>query len=68
MDRPENPEVKVIGKAFADLSEGAKMLIPTPRLIEKYLMNSQKGIAVDVKQMRKDLAADHQADYTCPLT
>jgi hypothetical protein len=68
MDKPALPEVKILEKGFADLKEGDKMLIPTPRLIEAYLKNSTPGQLVDLRQMRKDLAAENHADYTCPLT
>jgi len=68
MDKPSTPEVKILEKGFADLKDGSKMLIPTPRLIEAYLQHSTPGKKVDMKQMRADLAAENGADYTCPLT
>lgn len=68
MEKPSVPEVKILEKGFADLKDGSKMLIPTPRLIEAYLQHSTPGKKVDIKQMRADLAAENGADYTCPLT
>jgi hypothetical protein len=68
MGKPATPEVKIIDKGFADLKDGSKMLIPTPRLIEDYLKHTTPGTMVDIKQMRVDLAAENGADYTCPLT
>ena len=68
MDKPALPEVKILEKGFADLKEGCKMLIPTPRLIEDYLKHTTPGNRVDLKQMRRDLAAENGAEYTCPLT
>jgi hypothetical protein len=68
MDKPAHPEVKILEKGFADLKEGCKMLIPTPRLIEDYLKHSTPGLRVDIKQIRTDLAAENGADFTCPLT
>lgn len=68
MEKPALPEVKILEKGFADLEEGCKMLIPTPGLIEHYLKNTTPGSRVDLKQMRKDLAAENGADNTCPLT
>lgn len=68
MDKPSQPEVKILTHGFADLATNSRMLIPTPRLIEHYLKQSEPGIKVDVKHMRSDLAAQHGADGTCPLT
>jgi hypothetical protein len=68
MENPSAPEVKRIEKGFADLKDGSKMLIPTPRLIEEYLKHTAPGRLVDIKQMHTDLAAEYGADYTCPLT
>ena len=68
MNKPAIPEVKMLEHGFADLQQNSKMLIPTPRLIENYLLQTLAGAAVDVKQMRKDLAAEYHADGTCPLT
>jgi len=68
MEKPALPEVKTLEHAFADLKENSKMLIPTPRLIEQYLKDSEPGIAINIKQMRADLAAANHADGTCPLT
>ena len=68
MEKPALPEVKPLRHAFADLRENSRMLIPTPRLIEKYLMNTEPGTTVDIKQMRADLAAENHADGTCPMT
>jgi hypothetical protein len=68
MEKPAIPEVKPLEHAFADLKENSTMLIPTPRLLEKYLFASEPGFAIDIKQMRTDLAAENHADGTCPLT
>ena len=68
MEHPARPEVKVIEHGFADIPAGGKMLIPTPRLIQDYLHHTSKGRAVDIRQMRRDLASEFNADGTCPLT
>jgi hypothetical protein len=68
MQKPAVPEVKKLEHGFADLQENSQMLIPTPQLIAQYLLQTTPGMAVDIKQMRKDLAAKHGADGTCPLT
>jgi hypothetical protein len=68
MEKPAVPEVKTLEKAFADLPANCKMLIPTPKLIADYIRQIPKGHSTDVKQMRVDLSAEHNAQYTCPLT
>jgi hypothetical protein len=68
MQKPEKPEVKTLEKAFADLPSNCKMLIPTPKLIADYIRQIPQGHTTDVKQMRKDLASEQNAEHTCPLT
>lgn len=68
MDKPLQPEVKILKKGFADLLPGSMMLIPTPRLIGSYLQHTAPGHLIEVKQLRADLAAEQGAESTCPLT
>ena len=44
------------------------MLIPTPKLIDKYIQGIGVGERINIKTLRKDLAIAHNADYTCPVT
>lgn len=62
------PEIKKIDKAFADIPEGATMLIATPQIIEDYIKSIPQGKTVDIKTIRKDLAIEYNAEYTCPVT
>jgi hypothetical protein len=68
MNHPAVPELKPLEKGFAGFEPGAVMLIPTPRLIEAYLMTLKAGETATVIQMRESLAKEHGADFTCPLT
>jgi len=61
-------DIKIIDKDFCGQKAGDRMLIPTPKLIEDYVGQSQKGTFIDPLQMRKDLAAELGADFTCPMT
>lgn len=61
-------EVKKNDVGFADIPAGSKMLIATPLIVEEYVRQIPKGHFTDVKQIRKDLAAEYKADYTCPVT
>ena len=61
-------EVKITEKKFADIPEGASMLIATPKIVDEYIKQIPFGSATDIKTMRKDLAAEYHAEYTCPVT
>lgn len=61
-------EVKVNENGFADIPPGSTMLIATPRIIDEYVRQIPKGKEVSLQTMRKDLAAEFQAEYTCPVT
>jgi len=62
------PEVEKLTKDFAGARAGERMLIPTPKLIDDYIRHIPKGKEVEVEIIRKDLAAEYNADITCPLT
>jgi hypothetical protein len=44
------------------------MFIATPLLIDNYVKQISKGKKVTAQTMRKDLAIENKADYTCPVT
>jgi hypothetical protein len=54
--------------AFADIPAGGLMFIATPEIIDAYIREIPKGKSVSVLTMRNDLALEHGAEYTCPLT
>lgn len=59
---------EVLEKAFADIPAGATMLIATPQMVDAYVRQIPKGTAGSLAQMRKDLAAENGAEYSCPVT
>jgi hypothetical protein len=61
-------EVKKNDFRFADIPAGSSLLIVTPEITDKYIRQIPKGHFTDIKQIRKDLAADHKAQYSCPVT
>ncbi len=61
-------KTEVVTSKYADIPEGAVMLIPTPEIVDSYIRNIPKGTHTSLQQMRKDLAAEHNAEYTCPIT
>jgi hypothetical protein len=60
--------VKKLEKDFADMPAGANMLIATPKIIDDYVRQIPKGKSGSLATMRKDLAIEYGADYTCPVT
>ena len=64
----KEPQIKIIETAFADIPAGSKMFISTPQLIDQYIKQIGFGKRIDNKTLRKDLAVEHNADHTCPVT
>jgi hypothetical protein len=60
--------IKKLDKDFADMKAGSMMYISNPKTIAAYVRNIPKGKAIDLKTLRKDLAIEHRADVTCPVT
>lgn len=60
--------VKKLDKDFADMPAGAKMLIATPKIVDDYVREIPKGKTGSLATMRKDLALEYGAEYTCPVT
>ena len=66
-DNKNEYQVKINPKKFADIPEGSKMLIPTPKIVECYVKKIPNGMFVKVKQLRQELAFEKKAEVTCPL-
>lgn len=62
------PVVEITDKTFADIPKGSRMLIATPKIVDEYIRLIPNGHHTSLQQMRKDLASEHSADYTCPIT
>lgn len=61
-------KVEVVERRFADIPEGAKMYIATPEIVDAYMRHIPEGKHASIGQMRSDLAIEHHAEYTCPIT
>jgi hypothetical protein len=61
-------QIKKLDKGFADMPAGAKMLIATPKIIDEYVCQIPKGKSGSLATLRKDLAIEYGAEYTCPVT
>lgn len=62
------PQVEIADKDFAGIRAGQRMLIPTPQLVDEYIRQIPEGVPVTMEILRKDLALEHGAEVTCPLT
>ena len=67
-DCDKSYKIRTIDKKFADIPEGSKMFIPTPRIVDDYIKHIPFGKSTELSTMRNDLATDYQADKTCPVT
>lgn len=68
LNEEKEPKIKRIDIDFADIPAGSNMFIATPKLIDTYIQQIGIGKRIDIKTLRKDLAIEHNADYTCPVT
>lgn len=68
MNPDMEPKVKKVENDFADIPAGATMLIATPNIVADYIRHIPKGTATTLQQMRKDLAAEYNAEFMCPVT
>ena len=55
-------------KSYAGLPPAARLLIPTPGLVQDYVQRTQHRVTVPVPTLRDDLAREFDAAGTCPLT
>jgi hypothetical protein len=68
LNENKEPKMKKIDIDFAHIPAGSNMFIATPKLIDQYINEICVGKRIDLKTLRKDLAIEHNADYTCPVT
>ncbi|PJE45713.1 MAG: hypothetical protein CUR34_12820 [Sediminibacterium sp.] len=68
LSEKKEPRIKRIDFDFADIPANSNMFIATPQIIDNYIKKIPKGKNVTVQTMRKDLAIENRADYTCPVT
>lgn len=59
--------VKRAPKAFADVPEGAMMLLPSPEIIDAFLRALPAGQTIESKALRLQLARKYGADIACPV-
>lgn len=64
----KKPHTVRLEKPFAGIPAESYLLIPSPKLIDEYIQQIGYGKRLDIKTMRDDLAVEHRADFTCPVT
>lgn len=63
------PHTVVLDKDFAGVPAGARLLISCPLELAEHLQTQiPPGTTISVQQLRRDLAARHGADATCPVS
>jgi hypothetical protein len=67
-DTAKPPQIKKVDKQFADILKGETMLIANPRMVDAYIRHIPRGSSCTLQKMREDLAAENNADKTCPVT
>ena len=68
LHKNQPPEVKEGPESWNLRSGGSRMLIATSQLVYNKVKTIPKGEVMTMGQLREKLAADFDADYTCPLT
>ena len=61
-------QIKTIYKTITDMPSGSLMLIPSTKIVDKFVRNIPKGTFVNFKSLRIKLANKFKCDVTCPLT
>lgn len=67
LDQPQEPRVVNIPPKMSRFGNGT-MLITTLKLVDNLIRKVPKGKLVTVGELRRKLAAEFEADVTCPLT
>jgi hypothetical protein len=61
------PEIKRAPRDIAGMKAGQIMLVPTARMIDRFIRRLPAGTSMDVQRMCALLAKRHGAQVTCPI-
>lgn len=61
-------EVKPAPIDIAGMKAGQIMLVPSAKLVDDFIRTIPAGEHVDIKTLRSELAWQHGAEVTCPIT
>lgn len=63
------PHTVRLSEPFAGVPAGAQLLISSPQEIARFLSErTSAGQTLSIQQLRRELAAAHRADATCPVS
>ena len=68
LDNGRDPKVVILPKPYCGVQAGSKLFVGTPRLVKQYIEAIPRGSSTTVAHMRDDLAAEFDADVTCPTS
>ncbi len=68
LEKKQEPVIKLPPKNWIEKYGGEKMLIATPRIIDRFIRQVPPGQLITIGKIRSELARKYQADFTCPLT
>jgi hypothetical protein len=60
--------VVVTESDFAGIRAGSRLLIASPEILVRYLLQIPPGEVRTIPRLRNELARRHRADATCPVT
>ena len=60
--------VKRLDKNLAGMKTGQNMLVPSPQLLDDFIQTIPHGENISIVTLREQLATQHHADVTCPIT
>jgi hypothetical protein len=63
----KEPVVGASSRSIGGFPPGSMMLIPTPRQVDDYIRRIPKGKSKTQQEMSIELAAEADADLTCPM-
>ena len=66
--KPASEKLVLLHTDFAGIKSGQTMLIATPPIIANYIEKIPRGESRTISRMRNELARNHKADATCPVT
>lgn len=65
---PKQPKLAKLETDFAGIKAGSTLFIATPGIIANYISRIPKGETRTIVRLRNELARQHQAQATCPVT
>jgi hypothetical protein len=68
LNTSDQPEVKPVPSHRKNWFPGQTMLIPTAKQIDDFVRAIPYGQRIDITALRKKMAADYEASFTCPVT